>query len=291
VPRRRAEAGARDAVQWQHRLMSDAGGRYTHGHHDSVLRSHRWRTAENSAGYLLPLLRPGMTLLDVGCGPGTLTVDLAARVAPGAVVGLDIAGAVLEEAGVHARERHVDNVAFVQGDIRTARLDPARFDVVHAHQVLQFLADPVDALRAMGRMTVDGGVVAVREGDWATMAWAPDDPRLDRWLALYRSVMVRNGGDPTAGRRLPGWARSAGLRVDSFTTSTWTYATSAERAWWGGLWADRVRSSGFAGQAVAYGVADEDELRDIARAWRDWAREPDAVFVVTHGELIARPDG
>lgn len=83
-----------------------------------------------------------MTLLDVGCGPGTLTVDLAARVAPGAVVGLDIAGAVLEEAGAHARERHIDKVAFVQGDIRTARLDPARFDVVHAHQVLQFGRSP-----------------------------------------------------------------------------------------------------------------------------------------------------
>jgi len=51
---------------------------YTHGHHDSVLRSHRWRTAENSAGYLLPHLAPGMSLLDVGCGPGTITSDLAA---------------------------------------------------------------------------------------------------------------------------------------------------------------------------------------------------------------------
>jgi cyclopropane fatty-acyl-phospholipid synthase-like methyltransferase len=51
---------------------------YTHGHHDSVLRSHRWRTAETSAGYLLPYLRPGMRLLDVGCGPGTITIDLAA---------------------------------------------------------------------------------------------------------------------------------------------------------------------------------------------------------------------
>ena len=51
---------------------------YTHGHHESVLRSHRWRTAENSAAYLLPHLGPARTLLDVGCGPGTITADLAA---------------------------------------------------------------------------------------------------------------------------------------------------------------------------------------------------------------------
>src|SRR5207237_10090881 len=67
---------------------------YTHGHHDAVLRSHRWRTAENSAAYLLPLLRPGSRLLDVGCGPGTLTVDLARRIAPGGAVGLALAHTV-----------------------------------------------------------------------------------------------------------------------------------------------------------------------------------------------------
>jgi ubiquinone/menaquinone biosynthesis C-methylase UbiE len=62
---------------------------YTHGHHESVLRSHRWRTVENSAAYLVPFLRPGLDLLDVGCGPGSITQDFATRVAPGRVCGLD----------------------------------------------------------------------------------------------------------------------------------------------------------------------------------------------------------
>ena len=71
---------------------------YTHGHADPVLQSHRWRTAENSAAYLLPALRPGLDLLDVGCGPGTITVDLAARVAPGRVLGIDVSPDPLAEA-------------------------------------------------------------------------------------------------------------------------------------------------------------------------------------------------
>src|ERR687886_1235882 len=85
---------------------------YTHGHADPVLQSHRWRTVENSAGYLAPHLRPGLDVLDVGCGPGTITVDLAARVAPGRVVGLDAAADVVATAEAARAEAGADTVSF-----------------------------------------------------------------------------------------------------------------------------------------------------------------------------------
>src|SRR4051794_38187755 len=111
---------------------------YIHGHSDCVLRSHRWRTADNSAAYLLPRLGDGLRLLDVGCGPGTLTVDLARRVAPtGEVVGVDLSAAVVAEAAAHATSERVGNVTFQAGDFRALDLPEQSFDVVHAHQVLQ----------------------------------------------------------------------------------------------------------------------------------------------------------
>jgi len=118
---------------------------YTHGHHDSVLRSHRWRTVENSAAYLLPHLAPGQDLLDVGCGPGTITVDLAGRVTPGKVTGVDASTEVVAEA--ETRRAGADTVTFVTGDVYALAFDDGSFDVVHAHQVLQHLTDPVAALR------------------------------------------------------------------------------------------------------------------------------------------------
>src|SRR5947208_1812917 len=122
--------------------MPGSGAVYTHGHHDSVLRSHRWRTAANSAAYLLEHLSPGTGLLDVGCGPGTITFDLAARVAPGPVLGVDADAGVVEQAAGAAREAG-STAAFRVADVYGLDLEDASFDVVHAHQVLQHLADPV----------------------------------------------------------------------------------------------------------------------------------------------------
>ncbi len=264
--------------------------RYTHGHHESVLRSHRWRTAENSAAYLLPHLAPGQRLLDVGCGPATITLDLARRVAPGAVLGIDASPDVIATAVAARDEAGLDesSVRLAVGDVYALDAADASFDVVHAHQVLQHLTDPVAALREMQRVVAPGGLVAVRESDYGAFAWAPDDPLLDRWLALYHQVTTANGADADAGRHLPGWFRAAGLTDLEVGSSTWTFTEPDDRAWWGGLWADRVVASAFADQAVEYGLADRAELDDIAAAFRRWALADDAVFVVLHVEVLAR---
>ncbi len=260
---------------------------YTHGHADPVLQSHRWRTVENSAGYLAPHLRAGLDLLDVGCGPGTITVDLAARVAPGRVVGIDVSPAPLDEARAAADRAGVD-VEFAVGDVYALAAPDDSVDVVHAHQVLQHLTDPVAALREMARVCRPGGLVAVRDVDYAATTWFPANPGLDRWLALYGQVARRNDAEPDAGRRLLGWAHAAGLREVTATTSAWCWATPAEREWWGSSWAGRATASAFAEQAVAYGLASAGELDAIAAAWREWAAADDGWLGMLHGELLIR---
>ena len=239
---------------------------YTHGHAEPVLQSHRRRTAENSAAYLLPHLRPGLDLLDVGCGPGSITVDLARRVAPGRVLAVDVSPDPLDEARALAAREGV-TVTFAVGDVYALDLPDDSVDVVHAHQVLQHLTDPVAALREMARVCRPGGLLAVRDVDYAATTWFPADVGLDRWLDLYSRVARANGAEPDAGRRLLSWAQAAGLRDVVPTTSSWCFATPGERQWWGGSWAGRATSSAFAEQALAYGLATPDELAEIAAAW------------------------
>jgi SAM-dependent methyltransferase len=257
--------------------VSDA--KYTHGHHESVLRSHRWRTAENSAGYLLPYLRPGLTILDVGCGPGTITVDVARLVAPGKVVGIDKSAEIVAQAKLDNDE---PNLRYLVGDVYALEADQV-FDIVHAHQVLQHLPDPVGALVAM---RAAGRLVAARDSDYEAMTWHPATPALDRWLDLYRTIARRNGGEPDAGRHLLAWAHAAGFTDVTATSSAWCFASTEERAWWGGLWADRMTSSAIADQVRAEGLATHDDLRNIAAAWRAWSADPDGWFAVLHGEIV-----
>lgn len=268
--------------------MSDTADVYSHGHHESVLRGHAWRTAENSARYLLGQLRPGQSLLDVGCGPGTITTDLAAVVAPGRVVGIDVAQAVIDEAEAHAGELPLDNVRFAVGNVYALAADDASYDVVHAHQVLQHLSDPIAALREMRRVLVPGGLLAVRDADYGGFVWAPGDPVLDRWLQLYHDITRRNGAQADAGRWLRTWVAAAGFVDIEMSASAWAFSTEDERQWWGGQWADRARYSSFAEQAQSYGLSSASELDDIAAAFERWAATPDATFVLTHVEVLAR---
>lgn len=277
---------------------------YTHGHHESVVLSHARRTVKNSAAYLVPYLRPGQSLLDVGCGPGTITIDLAGRLAPGRVVGVDASDEVLAVARSRAAAATRSAVAetsgsdepaesgatpeFVTGSAYALDFSDNTFDVVHAHQLLQHLSNPVAALREFARVARPGGLVAARDVDYSGIVWYPQLPGLDTWLRVYQAVHRGNGGEPDAGRRLKSWALAAGLGEVTITASVWCFASERDCRWWGQSWAERALKSGFATDALAAGHASQDELQQISDAWRKWSEHPEATFIMPHGEIVAR---
>ena len=258
---------------------------YTHGYSEAVLSSHARRTVENSFDYGRHLLQPGLRVLDLGCGPGTITVEIARAVAPGEVVGADIDATVLDRARANADG--LAHLTFVEAEATSLGFADDTFDLSHAHQVLQHLGEPVAALRELARVTRPGGTIAVRDADYAAFVWYPEVPGMDRWRDLYRSVARANGGEPDAGRHLLSWAHAAGLERVEVHSSTWTYsAADATAAWWGRSWAQRVSDPAFAARAVSLGLASAADIADLRHAWLDWSEHPDAVFVVPHTELL-----
>lgn len=264
--------------------------RYALGHHDSVLRSHRWRTAANSAAYLLAHLAAGTRILDVGCGPGTITLDFARAVGPdGWVLGLDQSESVIDEARAAASDAGIDNVEFAVGDLMDVDVGAQTFDIVHAHQVLQHVVDPVAMLRRMGRLTTADGLVAARDADYGAMTWFPSDAWLDRWLEVYRATARWYGTEPDGGRHLLSWARQAGLEQVQSSASAWCYATVDECGWWGSLQAERIVGSAITERILGADLASREDLEQMAAAWHRWAQADAAWFGILHGEILARP--
>lgn len=208
---------------------------------------HELRTAENSAGYLLPTLaelhkaNPHLKLLDVGAGSGTISATLAKAIQPhGHVTATDIKADILPRARAVAETAGVTNIDHKQADVLAAAglpFEDATFDVTHCHQVLAHLSRPADAIREMVRVTKPGGIVAAREGDLETQCAWPDLPGLTKFHALTAGAIERAGGSPRAGRQLLSWVLEAGVPRGQVTAGmgSWCYAEPEERKVWGEL--------------------------------------------------------
>ncbi|MGO1949271.1 MAG: class I SAM-dependent methyltransferase [Mycobacteriaceae bacterium] len=261
--------------------------RYTHGHGRATLGNHAARTAGDSVGFVLPHLHRDARVLDVGCGPGSITVDIAARIAglggaASQVTGVENTEAPLDAARGLAGQRGVD-ARFMTGDAHALPFAGSSFDIVLAHQVLQHLPDPVAALREFSRVTAPGGLVAVRDADYAGMFFHPETAGMRLWQSRYRERATGNGGQPDAARRLVRWALDAGFRSGQleFSTSTWTYSAGSAQ-WLADSWIARSRETPGAGREP------DADTGDICEGWRQWAADPAAVFVMPHGELLIR---
>jgi len=262
---------------------------YSHGHHASVVNDHARRGAADSAGFLLPHIKPTFTILDVGCGPGTITADLAALVPQGHVTGVDAVASVLTQAWETASSRGVTNIDFQHVDANALPFADNAFDVVFCHQVLQHVGSPVSVLSEMRRVAKASGIVAAREADYCAFSWYPEPPLIDRWRALYLAVTRANGGEPKAGRYLHVWARRAGFApkdVDA-TWDCWRYA--GERAkQFSESHGGRILQPGFLNTALREGLASEDEVKQISKAWLEWGVQEDAFIGIPCGQILCR---
>ena len=262
---------------------------YLHGHGESVLAAHAARTAADAAAFLLPKLSSPMRVLDVGCGPGTITVGLASAVAPGgSVLGIDSSESLGPEWEKRLEECESANLEFRTGDLFSLELPKSHFDVVYMHQVLQHLPNPVDALRAVASHAKDGALVGVREVDWSTFTAFPSSGSMREFRRVYDAVAKANGGNPYAGRHLLEWCNEAGgLKDMRITTSTWSFYDDAGKTWWADQWSARVLKSNIATSALERGIAAREELEAISDGWQCWKESPAAVSAFVHFEVLA----
>jgi trans-aconitate methyltransferase len=272
------------------------------GYSKSSLDRYAYRTVETCCVYLLPHLQSlptDFTFLDIGCGPGSITTDLASRFPRAKFTGIDPGKPFLEKAEALARERNVaENTTFKFGDLDSLSdvlgEQMGTFDVVHCHQVLNHLSDPVAGLKILkAAAKSNGGIVAVREatsvhGD----IFYPLLPKLKRWQELQKAIQSSaTGRDPGMGAELLEISLKAGFpraKIQA-SASTWCYSEPAEKA----MWAESIvsmlenKDSFWYKKAVALGTAEE-ELVQIVEAWKEWERRDESWSVFVSAEVVCR---
>lgn len=232
-----------------------------------------------------------MKILDIGCGPGSITNSFSAYVGPtGSLIGLDPSAEVVEQAS-KSNSKH-NNVTFEVGDAAKLRYEDATFDVVHAHQVLQHVDNPVAILREMRRVVKKtGGIISLREGNVPGSAFYPDpDNMYPSFVDTYTRTASASGADPQIGRKLHTRLREAGFKneeVDIKVGAMMYGANKPEEAqWWGDSWADRCLKSGFHDAAMNGEHATEEVMQRLSKMWRTWGRSEDAWWAIFQTEVI-----
>ena len=184
---------------------------YTPGHTPNATAFMAARDLDSHGFFLAPLLQHGFDVLDVGCGPGTITAGIAQAVFPGRVTAIDISAPQLEYGRRLAQGREIMNIDFVAGTSQELPLADESFDVVFAHALLEHLHDPMRTMREFHRVTRPGGFIAVCSPDWDDFELTPHPMRVGRAINAYRTLQECHGGNTRAGHHLHEWLVASGF--------------------------------------------------------------------------------
>ncbi len=259
---------------------------YTPGYSEVAVRYMMRRYAARDAAFLLPHVKQGMSLLDCGCGPGTITVGLAEAVAPGSVVGVDLEPSQIAIAEKTARDRGLKNTRFEAASVYKLPFPDCSFDAVFSHALFEHLSEPLAALHEIRRVLRSGGLAAVASPDWSGNLMAPRDPEAERAIEVYKAIQRRNGGNPYVGREFGQLLQEAGF---SRITMTAMYDCYEDVPLAAELLAERIEQ-GVGKQAVAGPGFSRAEVGDLCRSLRQWAKQPGILFAQTFVEAIGHKE-
>ena len=260
---------------------------YTMGFSEQILESFKRHTAEASAAYLLPYLRPGLRVLDFGCGPGSVSVGLARAVVPGELHGVDMEESQVEMARDVATSNRQENAVFHLGDVLDLPFDDGFFDVAHCHNVLMHVPDTQAALAEVKRVLKPGGIIGCREMICESCYTYPDFGVIRRAWDMFEDLLAGDEGHPQMGKELNGHVLEAGFTNVRVTASWDVYSTPADIAFIYDVTNNWFLGAEIAEAAIKYGAATRALLNRVGEAYSRWKDTPGAVCALAFGEIVA----
>ena len=255
---------------------------------EALLEFFSHRHAATHASFFIGYLRPGMDVLDCGCGPGSITLDLANLVSPGRAVGIDIESSHIAWAKGIQSERKVANIDFQVADLNHLPFADGTFDAAFAHGVVEYFKNPVHAFGEIRRVLKDNGVFGARHGDWGEFLFATKNKYAKKAMSIFVQMMKKNGGNPQFGRHQSSCLLEAGFHriVSSASYDCWTPTLKGARDV-GAFMKAYFMSKEFVIPALKYKVADRKTLSKIQSAFDNWGIDENIFAAEAWGEAVA----
>lgn len=260
---------------------------YTIGFSDEMLEYLKRFTADVKAAYLLPHLRPGLRILDFGCGPGAISAGLAKAIAPGELHGVDMEESQADLARSVAKANGLDNATFHVADVTKMPFEDSFFDVAHCHNVLMHIPDTDAALREVRRVLKPGGVIACREMIIGSSFTHPEFGVIRHAWEMFEDLLAADDGHPQMGRDLKNRIVEAGFDNTLATASIDTFCTPTDIEFVYRLIKGWFLSPEITEAAIKYGAATAKLRQEISDAYDEWRVHPGAFLGVAYGEVIA----
>ena len=258
---------------------------YTMGYGPAATTLMSMRSAESHAGFFLPHLKPGMKVLDCGCGPGTVTLGFAEVVAPGTAVGTDIEESQVVLATENALRRNLSNARFEVADIYELPFEAESFDAVFTSAVLGNLSEPGRALTEIHRVLKPGGVVGLKEFDHGGDITYPPEPAMVKYDEFYRRLRREFGHDPEGGRKIGALLFDAGFR-DVRMSASYESLSGRETLRGAAHVFIGLLTEGWSEAFQSRGWATTEDIEAMKDAWLKFAESPGALFASTWCEAI-----
>ena len=262
---------------------------YTIGHGDDASRRLSRRNLEKDAAYILSHLEPGMRVLDVGCGPGSISVGLAAAVAPGEFHGIDMSQSQIDVATSTAQQNGLSNAQFQVADVMALPFPDDHFDVVHCSAVLMHVPDTQSVLSEILRVLRSGGIFGANEPTGVSFI-EPDIGNSTRLAEVFSAVLASNGGHPNIGKELKGKMFDAGfvdIEATGMVESCCKPSDPGEPTLFDSI-KEVFLGTIISGQAVDLGIATQAEFDQWNKDFLVWQDTPGAFAGVIYGQIVGR---